>query len=127
MHLTQIPGLYIAVSDLGGKGVFTSSAITKGDLIEICPLIILSAVDTSLIHKTKLHDYYFVWDDKQKTSAIALGFGSIYNHSPNPNAEFNVDHSEEYIRFSALKNIMAGEEIKTKYLSSDDPEYKLWF
>ena len=127
MRVSQIPGLYVASSELGGRGVFSISQINSGDLIETCPVIILGAEDLELIHKTLLHDYYFIWDNKKKTGAIALGFGSIYNHSSFPNAAFTIDKLNPSINFHALKNIGIGEEITTCYLEQSDPEYDLWF
>ena len=56
--MLHIPGLYIANSSNRGRGVFTAQEIETGDLIEICPLLIIPKKDVSAIHKTVLHDYY---------------------------------------------------------------------
>jgi SET domain-containing protein len=71
-----------------------------------------------------LHDYYFQWDGDQ--AAIALGLGSLYNHSEAPNAEFEMDYDFDQIRFAAILDIAAGQEITTDYRSGK-PEMKLWF
>ena len=127
MRSTQIPFLYISESPLGGRGVFTSKAIHINDLIEICPVIILSNEDTRKIHDTHLHDYYFVWSLEEKTSAIALGYGSIYNHSANPNAAFNIEAESETIKINASKDIEAGGEVTLDYIGLKDADIKLWF
>ena len=59
MH--QIPGLYIAQSSKEGRGVFTSVPINEGDIIEVCPVIEIPISQVPIIHKTVLHDYYFLW------------------------------------------------------------------
>lgn len=88
------------------------------------PVILLSAADRKIIHETHLHDYYFLWDGDQ--AAIALGFGSLYNHSSAANTEFELDYDFEQIRFKALRDIAAGEEITTDYRVGDQ-RMKLWF
>ena len=89
MH--SIPGLYYSNTKNRGRGVFCTNDINKGDSIEICPTIIFSEQDLISIHKTKLHDFYFLWGKDQKSGAIALGYGSLYNHSLEPNAIFEMD------------------------------------
>jgi len=127
MLTTQIHGLYIAETSDKGRGVFTTADISSKSVIEICPCIILSTIDTLSIHKTLLHDYYFLWDLETKTSAIALGFGSIYNHSDQPNADFFINKDAMDITFVALKDIPAGEEILINYISLKGTDAKLWF
>lgn len=127
MRLTQGPDLYLGYNDSNERGVYAASEIVKNDLIEFCPVITLNTEDTIKIHQTKLHDYYFVWDLEAKTSAIALGFGSIYNHSENPNAEFLLDKDNMQINFFALSKIGIGEEITTNYIGLQEEGFKLWF
>jgi len=126
MVTTQRPGLYILENE-AGRGIFTASAIARNDLIELCPVIILSREDTQLIHRTRLHDYYFIWDLEAGSSAIALGYGSLYNHSDDPNAAFELDHQSGNIRITALKDIPAQDEIRINYITDPDAGYKLWF
>jgi len=125
MMSTQIPGLFIMESKDRGRGVFTSRDINVGDVIESAPVITCDSVDTKIIHKTVLHDYYFSWGEKE--SAIALGFGSIYNHSETPNAEFILDFENVCIDFEAIKPIKAGEEIFINYHSDEDVKFEIWF
>lgn len=87
-------------------------------------VILLSAKERKVIHETYLHDFYFQWDGDQ--AAIALGFGSLYNHSSAANAEFELDYDFEQIRFRALRDIAAGEEITTDYRAGN-PQMELWF
>lgn len=124
---TQLPGLYIIPTEERGRSVFCADDILEGSLIEICPVIVLNAEDTLSIHTTRLHDYYFVWDIEKGTSAIALGYGSIYNHSQAPNADFEILPDTNEIRIFALKEIPAGTEITIDYIASKEEGIELWF
>ena len=127
MLTSQVPGLYIAESSISGRGVFTTNDIPKGSMIEICPVIVLNKEDTQTIHNTRLHDYYFIWNLEEGTSVMVLGYGSIYNHSTSPNAEFETRHTDKEMVFRALKDIAAGEEITTDYIGPKEAGNKLWF
>ena len=50
-----------------------------------------------------------------KTSALALGHGSLYNHSDESNAFVEMEDSTNLLYFYALKKIKAGEEITIDY------------
>lgn len=124
---TQLPFLYILETAKKGRGVYTSEIIDKGTIIEICPVIVLSKSDTLKIHQTHLHDYYIVWEIDKGTSALALGYGSIYNHSEKPNSEMLIDLEERVIRFAAIQKIAPNEEITYNYIALEDTLYNLWF
>lgn len=96
-------------------------------MIEICPVIVLPEEELSIIHNTKLHDYYFLWGDEQQQCAIVLGFGSIYNHSYQPNARYLLDYEQLTVDFYAVKDIGAGEEITTNYNGESHIQTAVWF
>lgn len=121
------PSLFIAASPLGGRGVFTSAPIAEGALIEICPVVIIPPEDLTLIHRTQLHDYYFLWEQPEGSGAIALGYGSLYNHSHDPNAWYRMDKAWDTIDVLALRNIAAGEEITFNYNGDPEDHEPLWF
>jgi SET domain-containing protein len=124
---TQIPGLYIAHTPLRGRGVFSARAVTAGDTIELCPVIVLPPADLPLIHRSALHDYYFLWGEGRDRAAIALGFGSLYNHSSRPNAEIDMDLEMELIAIRCIRDILPGEEVTIDYQPDPDFEDRLWF
>jgi SET domain-containing protein len=119
--------LYILRDDIRGRSVYPAADIPKGSIIEICPVIILSNDDTLNIHKTLLHDYYFLWEKEKNTSAIALGYGSLYNHSSTPNADFELVYGDNEIHIIALTDIPAGTEICIDYMSGQIGKSSLWF
>jgi uncharacterized protein len=124
--MQRISGLYIAETDFG-RGVFTSIDISEGDLIEVCPIILIPKRELPIIHKTVLHDYYFLWGENLEDCAIALGNGSMYNHRLHPNANFILDIENKTIDIEAIKDIAAGEEITLNYNGEPGDEGELWF
>ena len=128
MLLSQMPNLYLTNHPIKGRCVHCVDDIRKGSVIEVCPLVILSVEDTKLIHQTHLYDYYFGWDEDKDTSALALGYGSIYNHSPNPNAEpERLMHSKE-LRITAIQDIPSGKEITINYQGDvKNSPCEIWF
>ena len=125
--MQQIPGLYIAPSDLGGRGVFTADEIKQGSPVEIAPVIVIPADQVQIIHGTVLHDYYFRWGKDMEECAVALGFGSLYNHSYNPNLTFEMDFGNRTLDFYARRDIAAGEELTFNYNGDADDRTPLWF
>jgi len=122
----QIPGLFIQESPNKGRGVFTAKKIQTGDLIEICPIILVPEHEVPVIHNTRLHDYYFLWGPKEKKAAIALGWGSLYNHSEHANAYTLQDWESKEIKILAQKDIEPMEEITISY-NDKRGDIELWF
>lgn len=110
-----------------GRGVFATAEIKEGEIIECCPVVVLDKEDTHQIDSTILYNYYFSWGDDLKSSAIALGYGSLYNHSYIPNAEYEKDLKNGQIIFKAIKNIQNGEEITVNYNGKPDDWTPIWF
>lgn len=92
-------------------GVFALKDVVFNEVIEECPVIFCRA---SVFSKEKaIYDRIFYWDGK--CEVLALGYGSIYNHSDEPNADFDLDTENQLIRITALKPITAGTEILICY------------
>lgn len=121
------PHLYIAASDIEGRGVFCTQPISKGEIIEICPVIIVPPREMKLIDSGILYNYYFVWEQPALTYAIALGYGSLYNHSYEPNVEYLPDYANETLDFFAIKDIKIGEEILINYNGTPEDKSLVWF
>lgn len=125
--MQQIPGLYILKTEGKGRGVYTAGDIFEGSTIEVCPLIIIPEEQVATIHKTVLHDYYFRWGPEQKQAAILLGFGSLYNHSNEPNARAILLDADNEILIESIRTINSGEEITIDYFDDDNAKEHLWF
>jgi uncharacterized protein len=103
-----------------GRGVFAVEDFGIGDLIEGSPLIVIDDPREALIVEqlTVLGSYCFEYGDGK--ICLALGFASLYNHSPNPNAVYTI--LDDRIEVHALKKIKAGRQIKVNY--NGDPRDK---
>ena len=110
------------------RGVFARCDIKKGEIIEICPVILVPRHDMSNLSESILVTYFFYFGKNKERLVIALGFGSIYNHSYEPNATYKVKLREKTIEFSALKDIKKDTEITFDY-NYGNPKDKspLWF
>lgn len=105
-----------------GRGVFATRDIQQGELIERSPVIFIPKEQRTLIRKTVLRRYVFRWGVRMRDYAIALGVGSLFNHSYNPNAVYTNNLADMCVDFTALQHIPAGEEIMVNY--NRDPNNK---
>lgn len=125
--MQRIRSLYYATSPLGGRGVYTAAPVAEGSLLEICPVIVLPPEDLPAIHGSRLHDYYFLWGEDEQSCAIALGYGSLYNHSFEPNAYYQADYESDTLLFFAHRDLEAGEEITVNYNGDPSVADEVWF
>ena len=136
----------VHVKDTGtprGRGVFASRAFRARELVEIAPVVVvphpvvttiraLKAPGTTVFQETpstKLEVKFvrefkllvFAWDKLAHVpgaSALALGYGSLYNSANPANLQFEADPAEMAIRFSAVRDIEANEELTINYNAS---------
>jgi SET domain-containing protein len=113
------------LSEKEGRGVFASRDICLKEVIEECPLIILPEDQTWLIKETELYNYYLELGNQK--IGIALGYGSLYNHSYDPNAQFVKDLKNMRLIVKPLKYIPKGEEILVNYVGDNSRGEKVWF
>ena len=110
-----------------GRGVFAIQPISCDQLIESCPVIPFEPKYRAVLEATPLYDYLYGWSDDCREVAIALGYGSLYNHSDEPNALYHTNRNRNAIDFIATRPIAAGEEVTISYIDSSDSSKKLWF
>ena len=109
---------------VSGRGVFAGENIRKGEIIEVAPILILEFTDFIDTKWNLLFEYFFWMDD---FVALSLGYGSLYNHSINPNIEYRISKKEKTISFTAVRDIKKDEEILFNYKGSSNPKTPLWF
>lgn len=109
-----------------GRGVFAANDIRQGQIIEVCPIILVPEHDMSNLAESILVTYFFYFGKKNEYLAIVLGFGSIYNHSYEPNAKYKIKKSENTMTFTAIENIKKNKEITISY-SPLENKAPLWF
>jgi SET domain-containing protein len=103
-----------------GRGVFADQRIRKGEVVEVCPVILLSKVDEAKLATTIMDHYVFVWGKNKQDACIALGFGCLYNHSSKPNAVGCEVNAQTQIEIVALRDIEKGEQILIDYQWEED-------
>ena len=118
--------IYISKSKIpsSGRGVFAGEVIKKGEIIEVAPILILDFSDFIDTKWNLLFEYYFWMDD---FVVLALGYGSLYNHSKNFNARYKINKEEQIITFTATRNIAKDEEIYFDYNGKSSSKAPLWF
>ena len=122
--------VYVSSSKIinAGRGVYAKRNIKKGEIIETCPIILVSKYDTSKLEESILVTYFFYTGKKKEELAVALGFGSIYNHSYRPNAKYKINRTKKLLEFTALRNIKKDEEITFNYKQGNTKNnVPLWF
>ena len=122
-----LPFLFIAPAEKMGRGVFTSSSIEAGTVVEMSPVIVMTGEDRKLLDKTLLHDYIFEWGGKKEQCCMALGYVPIYNHSYTSNCEYEMDFDNELISIKTVRLIKAGEELFINYNGDWNDSKPLWF
>ncbi len=121
----------------GGRGVFARHDIPSGTLIERAPVLLVPAshvyetMPDGRVRCPSLTWYVFDWrfDDAPKHKfgsndhiALALGYGSLYNHDWPANARWQ-RVVPDLLEVTAHRDIPAGREITINYNGEpDDPE-----
>ncbi|MEZ6132248.1 MAG: SET domain-containing protein [Planctomycetaceae bacterium] len=101
-----------------GRGVFATQMIPKGTEFERVPVLVMRAQEVmDGDAEDLLPNYVFEWG--KDTVALALGFGSLYNHSYSPNARYD-DVGRMTKVYTAVRDIQPGEEITINYNGSED-------
>jgi len=111
-------GLALYVKDTKttkGRGVFAGRRFRAGELIEVAPVIVFNSACTL---PRILANLLYNWEEQTgepQTRAIALGYGSLYNHDNPANLSYKVDAATRAIRYSATRDIAVDEELTINY------------
>jgi SET domain-containing protein len=119
------PGaVFVADSRVHGRGVFAARRFQPGDVVEMCPVLPVLADQIEALDGTDLFGYTFEWEDGV---ALALGYGSLYNHSWSPNARYDHDYVRGLVVYRAITEIEPRQEIMVNYSGDPDGRMELWF
>lgn len=103
--------MIIRQTKLMGRGIFSTKNYKKGNIITICPVILIPKNEISKANLLNLYVYY--WD--KNYDALSLGLGSLFNHKLKSNVEFYRHESDDYLVFIAKRNIKKGEQLFINY------------
>ncbi|KAG0704298.1 hypothetical protein DFH29DRAFT_802190 [Suillus ampliporus] len=111
---------YIKNAEGKGRGVYASRVIPPQTVIEVSPVLLFTRSEYEDHGRHTILDHYtFKWRDGRM--ALALGLGSLFNHSSHPNLIYTIDRAHECIRYTSARTINPGEELCIFY------GHKLWF
>ena len=121
--------IYVAISAIHGRGVFAQRTIKIGTVIEKCPIIKMKLQEMTVRKHMLLNYYAFMIDEQNEYTGIALGYGSLYNHSDNCNAYYYFNKEKELMIFEAIQPISKDEEITINYLGPESAGQSIesWF
>ena len=125
--IIQAVGIEVKQSAIHGRGVFARQKIRKGELIEKSPIILLDKTERELLQLTSLFGYYFILKNDKTPVALGLGLSSLYNHSYNANAFYDINAKKAIIIFKSVTDINAGEEITINYNGSPFDQSPVYF
>jgi SET domain-containing protein len=110
-----------------GRGVFALRDFKEGEIIESCPVINITPKERKIVEKTIFTYYIYPWRSTLSGSLV-LGYGSIYNHSFHPNADWKQNFKTQSMVYRAIKAIKKGEEITVNYNGEPDDQTPVdWF
>lgn len=96
-----------------GRGLYATRNFKKGEIIEISPVVIVEKSDVHTIEATVLNLYVFEWN--KNTSALALGNGSLFNHSKRSNVSYMNSFRTKEIVFVTTRKIKKGQQLFIDY------------
>lgn len=118
--------IYVAASPIAGRGMFAARKIPAGTPIHVAPVILLDDVDHDTIDDTGLTGYVYEW--YEGGVAFALGYGSLFNHSSDPNCKYELADEEHpawpAMEYTTIRDVKKHEELTIGYV---DDEGDLWF
>ena len=121
------PYLVIAPSNKRGRGVFSSKSIPSNTIIEISPVLVVSASERAIVEKTKLFSYIFEWGKTRKQGCLALGYVSLYNHAYESNCDYEMDFEHKLVTIRTVRKIKKGEELFINYNAHPTDDTTVWF
>lgn len=116
---------YVASAKEMGRGVFANVNIKKRVIVEISPCLRFDKYDNDIIQDTVLRFYVFSGETK-RINVLALGIGSLFNHSKTPNVKYEYDVKRNVMVFTAKRKIHRGEQLFIDYGYDPVQQQKSW-
>jgi hypothetical protein len=125
----QQTSLYLAPSPGTGWGVYAGRSFSKGEIVEVAPMLLRFPVNSRLLKQTMLDNYhyeYWTWDGTThiECTNLSFGFSLLYNHAPNHNIKYykfgdepDIDDPGRSVAmgYYAMRDIQRGEELVCSY------------
>src|SRR5215217_6173041 len=101
-----------------GRGVFAGRKISVGEVVEVCPIVILQSGWPGL--SPELERLVFDWGyltQKEPAICLALGWGSMYNHGNPANIRYVAVADKLQLHLISARVIEIDEEFTINYQS----------
>lgn len=108
-------------SEKFGRTIVADELIKKGTVFLVETVLLIPNEEVGDV----ISAYTYVWDKKH--SAMVLGFGSLFNHSYSPNAEYEQDFNNMRMKYRAIRDIKMNEEIFINYNGDPEDKSPVWF
>lgn len=119
------------ISETKGRGAFAKKNIKKGTVIDVASVILIKNEDYEKISETDLNNYCYIWEDPKLIpafkNAITMSISQLMNHSYRPNIKYLYDYESKAIEYSAIKNIVKGDELTVNYNGLVKDKSPVWF
>ena len=114
--------IILGKSKIHGRGVFATTDIISGELIERCPMVQMEYRSRYQLDP-QIFNYMYAQppckcDDCQKHGFVlymVLGYGMLYNHQDIPNSKWKFNYTQLFADVIATENIQMGDEIFVSY------------
>lgn len=113
VQLIRSPRIKVLITPHKGRGVFARESIPADTLIEVSPVLIVPNAEYThnTLSNTIFESYLFTWS-RAGDYALALGPGSLFNHSDTaPNVSYVLDKPNQCIRYTTKRTIEKDEEL----------------
>ncbi len=116
-----------------GRGVFAGKDYAAGDIVEICPVVILHRPFNELPSplKTLVYDWgNLTTPNSEWGFGLVLGNGSMYNHSNPANLQYEAIIEGPFMRYIAATAIARDQELTINYNNKTggvDSDNDSWF
>jgi hypothetical protein len=99
-------------SCMGDRGAFATKDIKKGEIVEVCPVILEKRENVK--SNTEIDNYVFS-SGREGEVAVAFGYCSLFNHDDEYNVEWQVDPQSQKVVLKATQDINKGDEMFISY------------
>lgn len=117
MNKIKPPAVHVGLTGTArGRGVYAEKSFMPGEIIETSPVVLVDCTHFNL--PVEITHYVFSWKGLtggESLQALALGYGSLYNHDNPANMIYRGDQENRCIVFMAARQIEAGEELTINY------------
>ncbi len=117
-RLPPASGIYLKeTGTVRGRGVFALRRFDAGEVVEVCPVVILDSPygDLPLTIQRLVFNWRMLASANGNTYAIALGFGTLYNSANPANLRYHARPDDHALVFTAVRQIEPDEELTINY------------